>query len=78
VFRIGFEWSLDHYRPGNSALGPGELFFFALCLMSFIGGFATMGLSRPPLRVTPARLRLILLVTLLAIALAVIDMIYNG
>jgi hypothetical protein len=47
--------------------------------MSYIGAFPAVGLfARAPVRVTPARLRLILLVTLLAIALAVIDMIYNG
>jgi hypothetical protein len=78
VIGIGVAWSIHHYRSGSSALGPGELFFFTLWLMSLIGAFATMGLFAPPLRATPARLRLILLVTLLAIALAVIDMIYNG
>ena len=75
VLRIGLEWSFD---PRGAADGDVlSLALTVLYVMCLIGGLIAMRLlSRPPLRVTSARLLLILLLTLFAIALAAVDRVY--
>jgi hypothetical protein len=78
VARIGIAWSFDHPGDVIAGLDTIPLFFVCFYFGSFILGFAAMRSLMPPLRVTPVRLLLTLLLTLLAIALAAIDMVYVG
>lgn len=80
VVRIAFYWSDEHPEARISAISPVSLIvmgFILFVALPFVVASARF-LCYPPLRVTPARLLVSLAATLLAIALAVIDMIYNG
>lgn len=73
VLRIGLQAGFIP-RVGSDGLELGTVMFLALYAACLIAGFSVMHFTQPPLRVTPARLLLILFVTLVTIALAAVDM----
>ena len=77
LVRIGLERNNELFAANIFGLDVVLFALTALYVMCVIGGFAAgRWISQAPLRVTAARLLLILLLTLFAIGLAAIDMVY--
>jgi hypothetical protein len=81
---IALTWIFDHPGTGIGGYDAVSLMFFGIYVGGWILAFAATRSLIPrtdrwvPLRLTPARLVLTLLLTLFAIALAVIDMMFRS